>query len=483
MTGKLIPFQEPKPDSDAHAQAETERKKKLFAWADALLHRIGLSVKVAQAQDVSALRKVTIDTDDPEIELAIRDALHPIAEKRAEHFIGMREGMLKRILKARFNEMKKNREAKLLGHTGTAAGGRAASYNWTNDLKLDDKGGIRPIITNLILFLRHHPTWKDVLAFDAFNLRVVFRKRPYWGDEQPDLPLVDHHETLIRMWFETEDIIGSQTNIGRAIQAAARFNRFHPLRDYLNPLTWDGTSRIGTWLTVYLGASDNPYTRAIGPRFLISGVARILTSGCKVDTMPILEGPQGRRKSMALRKLFEPWYTDRLSAFATKDAAMEMAGVLGGRGCRDGGHQQGRDGHEQGVHLAPVRPLPSALWQALGRSAPPKHPGRHHQSTCRRLLEGLDRSTTDVAVRMRRDRRRGVGTRSRSVVGRSRPEPEEAEPLGGNARCCNSQAQAGLLQASGAQKGQAGPQLGILAAVIFLKKRLGLLGPPREARP
>jgi predicted P-loop ATPase len=168
-----------------------------------------------------------------------------------------------------------------------------------------------------------------VLAFDEFHLRVVIRKRPYWGNETPDRPLVDHHETMIRIWFEREDIIANPTNIGRAIQAAARFNCFHPVQDYLNSLTWDGKPRIDAWLSVYFGADDSPYTRAIGPRFLISGVARILTPGCKVDTVLTLEGPQGQRKSTALRRLFEPWYTDRMSAITTKDAAIEMAGVWG----------------------------------------------------------------------------------------------------------------------------------------------------------
>ena len=62
---------------------------------------------------------------------------------------------------------------------------------------------------------------------------------------------------------------------------------------------------------------------------MISGAARILTPGAKVDTVPTLEGPQGQGKSTALRAVFEPWYTDRLSAITTKDAAIEMAGVWG----------------------------------------------------------------------------------------------------------------------------------------------------------
>jgi predicted P-loop ATPase len=325
---KLIPF--PEPNAEAHAQAETERKRKLFAWADAVLQQLGLTAKVAQAQSIDDLRKITFDINDVEVELAIRDALHPTAGPRAEHFTGMKAGALRRLLKKRFDELKNDREAKLLhGRTGTAGGSRSSPHSWTHGLKLDDQGGIRPILTNLILFLREHPTWKDVLAFDEFHLRVVVRKRPYWGNEQPDMPLVDHHETMVRTWFENEDIIANQSNIGRAIQAAARFNRCHPVQDYLNSLTRDGKPRIDTWLSVYLGADDSPYTRAIGPRILISAVARILTPGCKVDTLPVLEGPQGQRKSTALRTLFEPWYADRLSAITSKDAAIEMAGVWG----------------------------------------------------------------------------------------------------------------------------------------------------------
>ena len=102
---------------------------------------------------------------------------------------------------------------------------------------------------------------------------------------------------------------------------------FHPVRDYLNALNWDGTLRLDTWLTTYLGVEDSQYSRAIGSRFLISAVARVLSPGCQVDHVLILEGPQGILKSSALQSLADPCFTDRISKLGGKDSAMEVAGV------------------------------------------------------------------------------------------------------------------------------------------------------------
>jgi predicted P-loop ATPase len=171
-----------------------------------------------------------------------------------------------------------------------------------------------------------------VLGFNEFAAQVVVRQPPYWGDVGPDALWTDHFETLTRSWFPDQDIPASQGDVGRAIQAAARKNGFHPLRtlldDELEP-QWDGQLRIDQWMITYLHAPDTPYARAIGRRFLISAVARIFDPGCKVDHMLVLEGPQGQGKSKAVRALAirDEWYADRLSDPGSKDAAMETAGA------------------------------------------------------------------------------------------------------------------------------------------------------------
>jgi predicted P-loop ATPase len=325
----LIPF--PAPDAEEHASAETERKRRLFAWADHVLEEIGLVAKIAAAANVLDLSKISFDPDSVEVALAIRDVLHPTNGQRENCFVGMREGTLKRLLKTRFAELRRDREAALQrGHGAASSRASTTTSNWTDDLKLDDKGAVRPLLTNLIQFLRNHPKWEGVLGFDEFNVKVVIRKRPPWGDEPPDTPWTDNHDALTRVWFQGEEIFATQGDVGRAVQVAARHNPFHPVRDYFDALVWDGTPRLDTVLSTYFHAEDSPYTRAIGPRFLISGVARIYKPGCKVDHMWVLEGPQGRQKSEALRTLAirDDWFTDQLSAIKSKDASVEMAGAF-----------------------------------------------------------------------------------------------------------------------------------------------------------
>ena len=91
-----------------------------------------------------------------------------------------------------------------------------------------------------------------------------------------------------------------------------------------------GTASPGSnsWLITYLGAEDTPLIRAIGSRWMISAVARIMQPGAKVDHMLILEGPQGAKKSSALKTLAgAEWFTDELAEIGSKDAAQQMRGI------------------------------------------------------------------------------------------------------------------------------------------------------------
>ena len=183
---------------------------------------LGLDKAVAAARSIEELRRITLDVDSAEIALAIRDALHPASGHRQEHFRGLREGGLKVILKNRFTELKKTRE-------GALKRGKPPD-DWTDRLILNKNGEIVANLANLILILCEAPKWRGVLGYNEFAARVVIRKRPSWGTEPPDSPWTDHHDSLVRVWFQTEGINPAAGDVGRAVQAAARHNPFHPVR-------------------------------------------------------------------------------------------------------------------------------------------------------------------------------------------------------------------------------------------------------------
>ena len=62
------------------------------------------------------------------------------------------------------------------------------------------------------------------------------------------------------LYLEDKYGLTSEKKIEKAISIVADCNKYHPIRDYLNSLKWDGTERIRYALTRYLGAEDSEYT-------------------------------------------------------------------------------------------------------------------------------------------------------------------------------------------------------------------------------
>ena len=228
------------PDSNP-AAADARRRERLFSWIAKLLENLGLAARVRRAKSIAALRGVTIDVESAEIQLAVYDAMHPATGEREDYFRNLRGETLKRVIRKRFLDLKKDREETLRKEAG------GVQSPWETGLILkDDK--IVANLHNLILILRNAPKWDGVLAFDEFSARVIIRKRPPWEAKEIGAPWTDHHDTLTQVWFQAQGINPSTAVVGRAVQAAAKSNSFHPLREYLDPLIWDGKPRLGACL-------------------------------------------------------------------------------------------------------------------------------------------------------------------------------------------------------------------------------------------
>jgi predicted P-loop ATPase len=201
------------------------------------------------------------------------------------------------------------------------------AQGWKTRLITTSKGKPAACLENALVALRHAQEWQGVLHFNESSMQVTAKSEPPWDSRA--LPFIwrDDDDVRAAAWMQRQGIMVGQEVCGQAIQTIARERGFHPIRDYLASLTWDGIRRIDDWLTLYLGVDPTDYVRAVGAKWLIGAVARVYKPGCKNDSCLILEGPQGSLKSTALRTLADPWFTDDMPELGTKDSALQTRGV------------------------------------------------------------------------------------------------------------------------------------------------------------
>jgi hypothetical protein len=167
------------------------------------------------------------------------------------------------------------------------------------------------------------------VAHNEFSDRTMITARVPWDDATATHPRewTDNDTHGCKAALEATFIKPSKETVHDTVRFIALRNKYHPVRDYLNGLRWDGIMRLPALASRYFGAEHTPYSELIGTKFMISAVARIKEPGCKADTMLILEGAQGAGKSSALRSLVgDDWFTDQMPDFSTKDAEIQLGG-------------------------------------------------------------------------------------------------------------------------------------------------------------
>lgn len=148
------------------------------------------------------------------------------------------------------------------------------------------------------------------LSYNSFNRKPIMKFNGYHGPINDD-------ETR-HVWLKCETKFGFRPPKDLFFDVTANVAheaKFHPVREYLDTLEWDGTARLDEWLIRYAGAPDNDFVRAVSALPMIAAVRRVRKPGVKFDELLVLESTrQGVGKSSALRALCpsEEWFSDDL---------------------------------------------------------------------------------------------------------------------------------------------------------------------------
>ena len=180
-------------------------------------------------------------------------------------------------------------------------------------LETTEKGGFRNSIRNCLTVFQCDPLLSGAVAYNLLTDRTDILK-PIGYKRTPDSPMTDTDMKYIRLYLEETYGLTSEKKIQDAADLAAHQNSYHPVREYLNSLTWDGTERIRSCLRHFLGASEDDYTYQSLRLFLLGAIHRAFSPGCKFEVMLCLVGGQGAGKSTFFRLLAvkDEWFSDDL---------------------------------------------------------------------------------------------------------------------------------------------------------------------------
>lgn len=199
-----------------------------------------------------------------------------------------------------------------------------------------DVWALQPNRKMIVAALRKSPSLNECLAFDELRGAPVTRKAWPWRAEPA--PLVDQDDVRLADYIEQTYKVKSPSRaaVAEAIEVVADERRFHPIKEWLKGLEWDGKPRLEKWLIHVLGhdpAALEPklkrYLELVGRYIMLGHVYRVMEPGCKFDYSVVLEGLTGMRKSTMVKTLVgEPFFSDtHFDIGSGKDGMEQLAGI------------------------------------------------------------------------------------------------------------------------------------------------------------
>ena len=153
-------------------------------------------------------------------------------------------------------------------------------------------------------------------------------------DVSGDLPWERNSETWtntdevsLRVWLDERFGISAKDKVSDAVRFVSNAHGYHPVRDYLDGLSWDGVERLRHLFSRVLGAEDTELNAELAKLIFKAAVRRIYSPGEKFDYFVILHGPEGCGKSSLFSLMAGKWFSDSVASIEGKDGMEAIQGV------------------------------------------------------------------------------------------------------------------------------------------------------------
>ena len=193
-------------------------------------------------------------------------------------------------------------------------------------LSRDGKDKVRQSIDNYVYVLNHDPMLRGNVRYNIMTERDCILGNVGWpriGDAITDTDI-----SYLKLYFERNYGLMGGERMMDAVRIVANEKQFHPVREYLESLTWDGQERIREVLPKYLGAEDCQLNYECLKVFLMGAISRVFQPGVKFELMLCLVGGQGAGKSSFFRLLAvrDEWFSDDLKKLDDENVYRKLQG-------------------------------------------------------------------------------------------------------------------------------------------------------------
>ncbi len=199
------------------------------------------------------------------------------------------------------------------------------------DCNHDKDGNIKSVkqfVHNFEIVMDKDDRFAGKIRFNEFAQQLYLCGNVPWEKEDNCRAWSSHDDSALFSLIQADYGLKSRQDFADALKNVSMRNKFHPVRELLDSLTWDGKEHIRSLLPECLGAEDSDYTYQVMRLWMLGAVSRVYKPGSKFDYTIILQGSQGIGKStfLKLMALDDSWFNDSLDSLDSDKAVQSLTG-------------------------------------------------------------------------------------------------------------------------------------------------------------